>query len=155
MSTPTTPKRVQVTRTRDADGKSWRDRHPDAVIVDRRTKFGNPFRVYLCDCCGHWDVIDDNGVQHHVDHAVARGETAPTGIVLDPSPVPLGDMQRREAVIHAVELFQQDIEWGSAAFTADQVRAELAGKDLACWCSPGDVCHADVLLRVANAPEES
>ena len=26
----------------------------------------------------------------------------------------------------------------------------LRGKDLACWCRPGDVCHADVLLSLAN-----
>lgn len=28
----------------------------------------------------------------------------------------------------------------------------LRGRDLACWCPPGRPCHADVLLRVANAP---
>lgn len=27
---------------------------------------------------------------------------------------------------------------------------ELRGKDLACWCKPGDPCHADVLLELAN-----
>ena len=32
----------------------------------------------------------------------------------------------------------------------EEIRAELAGKDLACWCAPGKMCHADVLLRVAN-----
>lgn len=30
-------------------------------------------------------------------------------------------------------------------------RAELAGKNLACWCRPGTPCHAEVLLRL-NAP---
>ncbi|MFG3340564.1 DUF4326 domain-containing protein [Glycomyces sp. NPDC048151] len=150
MSTLTTPKRVRITRTRDADGKTWRDLNPDAVIVDRRTVFGNPFRVYRCDCCGHWDVIDDNGVSHHVDHAAARGEKATMGIVLDPGPSPSDELQHRAAIVHAVDLFEQDIEWGSAAFTADQVRTELAGKDLACWCEPDAPCHADVLLRVAN-----
>lgn len=29
-------------------------------------------------------------------------------------------------------------------------RRELAGKVLACWCPPGEPCHADVLLEVAN-----
>jgi Domain of unknown function (DUF4326) len=29
-------------------------------------------------------------------------------------------------------------------------RSELAGHDLACWCAPGEQCHADVLLAVAN-----
>lgn len=28
---------------------------------------------------------------------------------------------------------------------------ELRGRDLACWCRPGDPCHADVLIEVANA----
>lgn len=27
---------------------------------------------------------------------------------------------------------------------------ELRGFNLACWCKPGDICHADVLLRIAN-----
>lgn len=27
---------------------------------------------------------------------------------------------------------------------------QLRGKNLACWCKPGDPCHADVLLEQAN-----
>ncbi|UZW55519.1 DUF4326 domain-containing protein [Sphingobium sp. JS3065] len=27
---------------------------------------------------------------------------------------------------------------------------ELRGKNLACWCQPGEPCHADVLLEIAN-----
>lgn len=27
----------------------------------------------------------------------------------------------------------------------------LHGANLACWCSPGQACHADVLLELANA----
>lgn len=27
---------------------------------------------------------------------------------------------------------------------------ELRGKNLACWCAPNQVCHADVLLEIAN-----
>jgi len=27
---------------------------------------------------------------------------------------------------------------------------KLRGKNLACWCKPGAVCHADVLLKIAN-----
>lgn len=30
------------------------------------------------------------------------------------------------------------------------IRAELGGRDLACWCPPGVPCHADVLLALAN-----
>ena len=37
----------------------------------------------------------------------------------------------------------------------DEVRAELCGKNLACWCALGQPCHAEVLLEIANAePEE-
>ncbi len=36
-----------------------------------------------------------------------------------------------------------------------RIREELAGRDLACWCRPDAPCHADVLLRWANHPEET
>lgn len=32
-----------------------------------------------------------------------------------------------------------------------EIQFELQGKDLACWCTPL-LCHAEVLLRVANSP---
>lgn len=31
---------------------------------------------------------------------------------------------------------------------------ELRGKNLACWCPLHQPCHADVLLELANAPED-
>lgn len=34
--------------------------------------------------------------------------------------------------------------------TVDDVRRELRGKDLACFCPLDQACHADVLLVVAN-----
>ncbi len=33
---------------------------------------------------------------------------------------------------------------------AEQARAELRGKNLACWCPPDGPCHAEVLLDIAN-----
>lgn len=33
-----------------------------------------------------------------------------------------------------------------------EIRQQLRGKNLACWCKPGTPCHADVLLEIANAP---
>jgi hypothetical protein len=35
----------------------------------------------------------------------------------------------------------------------EAIRRELRGKDLMCWCPLDQPCHADVLLRIANAPE--
>jgi len=34
--------------------------------------------------------------------------------------------------------------------TLDDVRRDLRGKNLACWCKPGQPCHADLLLEIAN-----
>jgi len=31
------------------------------------------------------------------------------------------------------------------------IRRELRGKNLACWCKADQACHADVLLKIANA----
>ena len=31
----------------------------------------------------------------------------------------------------------------------------LRGKDLACYCKEGESCHGDILLELANAPEEA
>lgn len=31
-------------------------------------------------------------------------------------------------------------------------KAELRGKNLACWCQPGVACHADVLLKLRQKP---
>jgi hypothetical protein len=32
-------------------------------------------------------------------------------------------------------------------------RRDLKGKNLACWCPLDQPCHADILLRIANAEE--
>ena len=31
----------------------------------------------------------------------------------------------------------------------EQIKKELKGKDLVCWCAPKP-CHADILLKIAN-----
>lgn len=31
-----------------------------------------------------------------------------------------------------------------------EVKRQLKGKDLACWCPLDEPCHADVLLKIAN-----
>jgi hypothetical protein len=35
----------------------------------------------------------------------------------------------------------------------EEVRSELKGKNLMCWCKLGNICHADVLLWIANHKE--
>lgn len=50
-----------------------------------------------------------------------------------------------------VQMFRNRLETSSKL--QKLARAELSGLDLACWCKPGDPCHADVLLEIANAAE--
>jgi len=47
----------------------------------------------------------------------------------------------------AITLFEKALTTGSMPFPDT---AQLRGKNLACWCAPGQRCHADVLLRIAN-----
>ena len=51
----------------------------------------------------------------------------------------------------AVRLYRRDLLTGKLAFTLTDVRRELAGKDLMCWCALDRPCHADVLLELANS----
>lgn len=50
----------------------------------------------------------------------------------------------------AAQLYGIALRGGHLQITAATASTELAGKDLACWCKPGDPCHADILLEIAN-----
>jgi hypothetical protein len=50
----------------------------------------------------------------------------------------------------AVELFRQAVIAGRLQNTVRQIRRDLAGHDLACWCALNQPCHTDVLLEIAN-----
>ncbi len=32
-----------------------------------------------------------------------------------------------------------------------EIRAELRGHNLACWCRPGTPCHSEILIEIANS----
>lgn len=113
------PKRVQMTRQRP-----WRAEHPDAVIVDRRTKWGNPFTITSCI---------ENGFAHTESQARLVCVEAFRGCLT------LGRSSQ----------WWPEARAGQFDAIADHIH-DLAGHDLACWCKPGDPCHADVLLDLAN-----
>jgi hypothetical protein len=53
----------------------------------------------------------------------------------------------------AVEGFKDGRAMGDWPYPSDdEIRAELADHDLACWCPLDQHCHADVLLKIANSP---
>jgi hypothetical protein len=52
---------------------------------------------------------------------------------------------------HTTEQAVKNFRWlVTQPSRAEMIRAELAGRDLACWCPLDQPCHADVLLEVAN-----
>ena len=131
------PKRIQRRRT-----KGWR-MPENAVYVGRGSRWGNPFKVERCACCGYWEVRDENDVTYLIDHAVARQH-------------PEWANDREEAHREAAALFGSlYVDTGRLVVERDEADLEpLRGKDLACWCPPEFTCHADVLLELANPREE-
>ncbi|MGY1548330.1 DUF4326 domain-containing protein [Streptomyces sp. MN6] len=140
MTSSALPRRVQRTRPHT---KGERGIPPGARYVGRGTRYGNPFRVvpYKQGRGKLWRVIDTG------DRSTALREEPV--IVNDP-------FVGRVVACRLYELHTSPI--GLYPFTDDdlaELRRELVGLDLACWCplpEPGqtDWCHAAHLLALAN-----
>ena len=157
------PERIKLSRAR-----GWR-KPEGAIVVARPSKWGNPFRFgdkqYGLVRYGpkhqerfgrEWDFegrCSAPGISHHL--WFAADDIVETYV-------------RLATRAEAVELFRLTIfdptegmrmAYPSAGghfakFTVEDVRRELAGHDLCCWCPlpvPGepDICHAAVLLSIA------
>lgn len=111
----------------------------NAKSVARPSKWGNPFKV---------------------------GELYPSPLYIDPGWLyleygmtvfyPFDEMtfrlshDRTLVVCTDVEMAVRWFRCSRSLAHKREIRAELAGFDLACWCKVGDPCHADVLLELAN-----
>ena len=115
------PQRIQLQRT-----KGWR-MPANTLKVDRSTIFGNPFISEVRKVSEAVAMFDDwLSDPHWEQHA---GSTYPPLIAQQL-------MKRRQDLLASL--------------------ANLRGYNLACWCSlpnegEPDLCHAAVLLRLANA----
>lgn len=129
------PTRIQRRRT-----KGWR--MPEgAVYVGRPTKWGNPFVVgeYFVNR-GPWaDCPYPNAAPARERDAVTAWGQPYREIV-----APVANRA------HAVDLFRSHIAYEDIDWSPEEIRAELRGRDLVCWCPLDQPCHADVLLRLAN-----
>lgn len=126
------PLRIQRRRT-----CGWR--MPEgAVYVGRRTKWGNPFAP------GMDQELRFSGVKIRPDD-----EANPDGLwAWRHMPISLDTaiaLYRDALQVIDSPLYEQPLD-----VTVDDVRRELAGLDLACYCALDQPCHADVLLEVAN-----
>lgn len=66
----------------------------------------------------------------------------------DPDPMQVGHVMTAS---DAVRMFRWYVE-ANPKFR-EEIRRELRGKDLICWCSLANPCHANVLLEVAREAE--
>ncbi|BDZ46703.1 DUF4326 domain-containing protein [Naasia aerilata] len=55
----------------------------------------------------------------------------------------------------AVAEFREALLENRLDITVDDVRRQLRGQNLACWCPLDRPCHADVLLEVANSMDDA
>lgn len=102
--------------------KGWR-KPEGAVAVGRGTRWGNPFRIGAASA--YW---------------MGPGWSSPRR----PDPIPAMD------AAEVVAVYRGMVEANMARFDIEEVRRDLAGRDLMCWCPLDQPCHADVLLEIAN-----
>ena len=65
----------------------------------------------------------------------------------------LGNPFKVKKGIKNIEVVKQYVLWTlkpNNTYLFTKIREMLVGQDLVCWCAP-DHCHADYLLKVANA----
>jgi hypothetical protein len=164
------PQRIQLKST-----AGWR--LPEGVILcDPRTRWGNPFR--LVNRRGPGALVREPGVLTGQPWEY-EGRISADGARHDyrhPNGKITACYVRYATATEVVELYRRALlrvpdealrmSWPTARpttlrampvkVTVDDVRRELAGKDLGCWCPIEDVlgnpypCHADVLLAVAR-----
>lgn len=142
------PVRVQRRRT-----KGYRT-PPNTVYVGRGSKWGNPFALNEYSGLAREPAIHNPeksweyegrcsaaGTRHdffHPDGKVTRVEVRYMTV---------------DEVILCYRAYVTGGEWPCdwrRHSQVDVIRAELAGKNLACWCPLDQPCHADVLLALAN-----
>ncbi|WP_413354087.1 DUF4326 domain-containing protein [Microbacterium sp. 1P06AB] len=117
------PHRVQQRRT-----SGWR-KPENTVSVARPSKFGNPVRIVPVRARGPFDLERDG-----------------VGFVGQCTDI---EGARRSAVSRYRDLLLNHPDL--VRVTIDEIRRELRGKNLMCFCPLDQPCHADVLLEIANA----
>jgi hypothetical protein len=54
--------------------------------------------------------------------------------------------------VEAQRFYREALSGGHLPFTVEDVKCELRGIPLGCWCPLDEPCHVEVLLEIANAP---
>ncbi len=118
------PVRIQRKRI-----KGWR-MPENTVSVTRPGKWGNPFKIgkyYAIGSLGFLEPVCKESIER------AKSDSKYTFV--------------KDAET-AVELYRKYME--GLRLPDTEGLKKLKGKNLACFCKEGQVCHADVLLKLAN-----
>lgn len=148
------PKRIQRSRA-----KGWRK--PDsAVYVGRNTKWGNPFtfgktqvRMPAIFSSEAWEIEGRCGKRSGERHIFTYSDKPSTWHFVEDATREQVVELYREYVTGTGNHLRGSLWYGSESYV-EQIRRELAGKDLMCWCPLDMPCHADVLLEIANGEEQ-
>lgn len=137
------PIRIQRKRT-----AGWR-MPANTVSVTRPGKWGNPFDFRSSDCC--WLALS-YGCR---GDRLGRQEASVKAFCEWVGPPPKGKKAVRYERGVRFGTDEKNVQVGPRFIVGpppsiDTIRAELAGKNLACFCKLGEPCHADVLLALAN-----
>ena len=132
--------RIQRKRT-----KGWK-MPPNTVYVGRGSKWGNPFRV----------------VQYHDKKWAIKtdGSERYTTILINNTHATYNT--KEEATKDAIKCYTLSltpythdngdnlIDFYMSIAQVEHIKYYLKGKNLACWCDINEMCHADILLDIAN-----
>lgn len=122
------PVRLQLSRKKDFDlqALSSATNGLPAVNVSRPGEWGNAFRVVRVTA----GLLNEWWVESSTNSY--RFTTKP------------------EATKAAVALFKVNAESAANEKWRERAKLALQGRNLACWCKPGEACHASILLNLAN-----
>ena len=107
--------------------------------------------------------IDCSQSPRRLRRSRAKGYRTPEGAVYVGRPTKWGnpfritdDPREPSEVGSAEEAVDRYLRWlqEKEPGLISEARTELAGRDLVCWCALDRVCHADVLLAIANGASE-
>ncbi|MFJ5071677.1 DUF4326 domain-containing protein [Kitasatospora sp. NPDC088556] len=139
--------------------RSWRA--PEgAVYVGPGSRWANPWRWRARNALARVPALDGSDWERET-RILAVGMSHP---YCYPDGRIAGHTIRYMTRAECVDLYRQALTapapklqlwtYPGPALTIADARAELAGHDLACRCALSQLCHADVLLELANQPAE-
>ena len=143
-----TPTRLQRSRKKGSNllEQSKKINGLDVVCVGRGSRWGNPFRVIQYDFDKKWAIKTD-GTEKCSEILVSNCHAVYN--------------TKQEAVLDAIRCYQLWLlpythesssmeDFLLSAAVMEDAKLNLKGKNLACWCGLDEICHADVLLKIAN-----